>query len=125
MKKVSTVGAQASRKAAQKLTVGLDLGDRSSWYCVLDEAGTVLREQKLSTTAKALAGSVRGHAAQPHRVGNRDPLALDQPGAGRVGARSDRGQCPQAAVDWGKVARRTIGWMRRHWHGWPASIPRC
>jgi transposase len=30
------------------------LGDRSSWYCVLDEAGTVLLEQKLSPTAKAL-----------------------------------------------------------------------
>jgi transposase len=55
MKKVSTVAAQASRKiSAQRLTVGLDLGDRSSWYCVLDEAGTVLREQKLSTTAKAV-----------------------------------------------------------------------
>jgi transposase len=55
MKKVSTAAGQASRKiAAQKLTIGLDLGDRSSWYCVLDEAGTVLREQKLSTTAKAL-----------------------------------------------------------------------
>ena len=39
MKKVSTVAAQASRKiSAQKLTVGLDLGDRASWYCVLDEA---------------------------------------------------------------------------------------
>ena len=32
----------------------MDLGDRSSWYCVLDEVGTVLLEQKLSTTAKAL-----------------------------------------------------------------------
>ncbi len=29
-------------------------GDRSSWYCVLDESGTVLYEQKLSTTAKAM-----------------------------------------------------------------------
>jgi transposase len=37
-----------------KLTIGLDLGDRSSWYCVLDEAGEVLLEQRLSTTPKAL-----------------------------------------------------------------------
>jgi transposase len=36
------------------LTIGLDLGDRSSWYCVLDEAGEVVLEQKLSTTAKAM-----------------------------------------------------------------------
>jgi transposase len=55
MKKVSSVAGQASRKiSAQKLTVGLDLGDRCSWYCVLDEAGSVLLEQKLSTTARAL-----------------------------------------------------------------------
>jgi len=55
MKKVSTVAAKASRKfSQQKLTIGLDLGDRSSWYCVLDEAGSVLLEQRLSTTPKAL-----------------------------------------------------------------------
>jgi transposase len=38
----------------QKLTIGLDLGDRSSWYCVLDEAGSVLLEQRLSTSPKAM-----------------------------------------------------------------------
>ena len=38
----------------QKLTIGLDLGDRSSWYCVLDEAGEVISEQKLGTTPKAM-----------------------------------------------------------------------
>jgi Ethanolamine utilization protein EutJ (predicted chaperonin) len=39
MKKVSTVAAKQSRNFSQpKLTIGLDLGDRSSWYCVLDEA---------------------------------------------------------------------------------------
>ncbi|HZD07319.1 MAG TPA: IS110 family transposase [Candidatus Limnocylindrales bacterium] len=55
MKKISTVAAKASRKISeQKLTVGLDLGDRSSWYCVLDEGGSVLLEQRLSTTPKAL-----------------------------------------------------------------------
>ncbi len=55
MKKVSTVAAKQSRKISeQKLTVGLDLGDRSSWYCVLDEAGAIVREQKLGTTPKAM-----------------------------------------------------------------------
>jgi transposase len=34
--------------------VGLDLGDRSSWYCVLDEAGSALLEQRVSTTPKAV-----------------------------------------------------------------------
>jgi transposase len=55
MKKISTAAAKQSRKnSQQKLTVGLDLGDRSSWYCVLDEAGRVLLEQRVSTTPKAL-----------------------------------------------------------------------
>jgi transposase len=55
MKKVSTAVAKQSRNISQqKLTIGLDLGDRSSWYCVLDEAGNVLVEQRLSTTAQAM-----------------------------------------------------------------------
>ena len=55
MKKISTVATQQSRKISeQKLTVGLDLGDRSSWYCVLDEAGAIVLEQKLGTTPKAM-----------------------------------------------------------------------
>src|SRR5438105_1324283 len=55
MKKVSTTAAKQIRNfSEQKLTVGLDLGDRSSWYCVLDEAGNVLLEQRLSTTPKAM-----------------------------------------------------------------------
>jgi hypothetical protein len=36
MKKVSTTATMQSRKVSvqQKLTIGLDLGDRNSWYCV-------------------------------------------------------------------------------------------
>jgi len=55
MKKVSTAGVkQAKNFSEQKLTIGLDLGDRSSWYCVLNEAGEVVLEQRLSTTPKAM-----------------------------------------------------------------------
>jgi len=55
MKKVSTETAKQSKKISkQKLTVGVDLGDRSSWYCVLDEAGAIVLEQKLGTTPKAM-----------------------------------------------------------------------
>ena len=36
------------------LTVGLDLGDRSISYCVLDEVGAIVLEQKLGTTLKAM-----------------------------------------------------------------------
>ena len=40
MKKVSTVAAKQTMNFPQpKLTISLDLGDRSSWYCLLDEVG--------------------------------------------------------------------------------------
>jgi hypothetical protein len=43
MKKVSTTAAkQNSNISGQKQAIGLDLGDHSSWYCVLDEAGSML-----------------------------------------------------------------------------------
>ena len=55
MKKGSTLAGQQRRKfSQQKLTIGLDLGDRHSWYCVLDEAGQMQLEQRVGTTAKAL-----------------------------------------------------------------------
>src|SRR5690349_23391464 len=55
MKKVSTILAKQSRKSSQReLIVGLDLGDRNSWYCVLDEAGYIQLEQRVRTTAKGL-----------------------------------------------------------------------
>ena len=55
MKKISTATAKRTRNfQSQKLTIGLDLGDRFSWYCVLNGAGEVVLEQKLATTPKAL-----------------------------------------------------------------------
>jgi transposase len=36
--------------AKQRLTIGLDLGDRNSRYCILDEAGEVVSEGQLPTT---------------------------------------------------------------------------
>jgi transposase len=55
MKKVSTVAAKASRNFSQPtLTLGLDLGDRKSWYCVVDEAGQIQLEQRVRTTTNAL-----------------------------------------------------------------------
>ena len=55
MKKGSTTAVRQSRNLPQpKLTMWLDLGDRWSWYCVLDEAGNVVGEQRVSTSAKAM-----------------------------------------------------------------------
>jgi transposase len=55
MKKTSTVQANGNMIfKGHKLTIGVDLGDRWSCYCVLDEAGKILLEQKLATTAEAM-----------------------------------------------------------------------
>src|ERR1035438_7024008 len=40
--------------AKQRLTVGLDLGDKASRYCILDEAGEVVSEDQLPTTKTGL-----------------------------------------------------------------------
>src|SRR6266853_983545 len=55
MKKTSTVRVNGNMIfKGHKVTIGLDLGDRWSNYCVLDEAGEVLLEQKLATTPEAM-----------------------------------------------------------------------
>jgi hypothetical protein len=38
----------------QKLTIGVDLGDRCSQYCILNGAGEVILEGKLPTTPKGI-----------------------------------------------------------------------
>ena len=55
MKKISTVqvfGKEILKE--QKLTIGVDLGDRWSFYCVLEEAGKIILEQKVPTTPEAM-----------------------------------------------------------------------
>src|SRR6202007_2065488 len=55
MKKISTVqvfGNEIFKE--QQLTIGVDLGDHWSFYCVLDEAGKIILEQKVSTTPEAM-----------------------------------------------------------------------
>src|SRR6476646_1167092 len=55
MKKTSIAASEQSGNISQqKLTIGLDLGDRNSWYCVVDETGQIQLEQRVRTTAKAL-----------------------------------------------------------------------
>jgi transposase len=55
MKKISTVvieGMQIFKE--NQLTIGLDLGDRYSHYCILNEAGEVIWESQLPTTPRGM-----------------------------------------------------------------------
>ena len=46
------------------ITVGIDLGDRFSRYCVVNQAGEVMEEGKIATTAAALERHFAGEARQ-------------------------------------------------------------
>jgi hypothetical protein len=49
MKKTNTVRENGNMIfKGQKLTIGMDLGDHWSCYCVLDEAGKIILEQKVA-----------------------------------------------------------------------------
>ena len=55
MRKPSTAAfCQKGKLQSRQLTVGLDLGDRSSFYCVLNEAGEVVLEAKVATSPQAM-----------------------------------------------------------------------
>jgi transposase len=54
MRKISTMQRNGEKIFKGQLTVGLDLGDRSSAYCVLNEAGEIVLEHKLATTPEAM-----------------------------------------------------------------------
>ena len=125
MKKVSTAAVKRMRNFSQhKLTIGLDLGDRSSCYCALDEAGGIVMEQKLSTTVKALQ-SVFG--AMPH-----SRIALETGMHSPWVSRLLSGLGHEVIVAYarnvrliGRAAAKTTDWMRRLWRGWPGSIRSC
>jgi transposase len=52
MKKLTTAANRLQK--SQSVTIGLDLGDRSSHYCVLDESGQILTESKTATSRNAM-----------------------------------------------------------------------
>lgn len=55
MRKISTVAIDRIENfKSHKLTIGLDLGDRFSHYCILNESGDVIGEQNLPTTPKGI-----------------------------------------------------------------------
>ena len=55
MQKSSTTRRTANKIfKGRQLTMGVDLGDRWSFYCVLDESGKVILEEKLATAPEAM-----------------------------------------------------------------------
>ena len=68
MRKPSTTTLRRTQKLGDRqLTIGLDLGDRSSFYCVLNGAGEVILEAKVATTPEAMKETFAKIA--PSRIG--------------------------------------------------------
>jgi hypothetical protein len=66
MRKHNTVGKSSvtRKRANRKLTVGIDLGDRSSRYCLLDEQGSCGTGQVCEELAESLSAPLK-NALQP------------------------------------------------------------
>ena len=69
MKKISTVAIERIQIFKEhQLTIGLDLGDRTSHYCILNEAGEVILE---STSYRRHRKESRKFSAGFRAVGSR------------------------------------------------------
>jgi hypothetical protein len=80
MKKLTTTMMQRTlNKQDGHLTIGLDLGDRSSFYCVLDDTGDVLLERRVSTTPKAIQEIFQSDTSEPYRTGDRNAFTVGKP----------------------------------------------
>ena len=83
MKKNTTCRQSPGRRTVARqgsVTIGMDLGDKTSRYCVLEENGEVQAEGSVATTRKAMAqkfAGLRGRCRIDDRGG--DPFSLVEP----------------------------------------------
>jgi len=106
MRKISTV--QAIRNEIlkeQKLTIGVDLGDRWSFYCVLDEAGKIILEQKVAMTPEAMKQTF-GKIPRSLIAMETGTFTLDEPAAKRAGTPGAGGTRTKGAIDYQEQSKR-------------------
>ncbi len=125
MKKTSTVRVNGNMIfKGHKLTIGVDLGDRWSNYCVLDEAGEVLLEQKVATTPEGMKQTFERipRSLIALETGTHSPWVsrlLKELGHEVLVAHAQKVNLIT------KSTRKMIDTMRGHWHGWQESILSC
>ena len=49
--------AVKAKRAKQSVTIGMDLGDKTSRYCLLNDEGEILREGQVATTKAGMTGT--------------------------------------------------------------------
>ena len=106
MKKISTVQVFSNEiLREQKLTIGMDLGDRWSCYCVLEEAGKIIVEQKVPTTPEAMKQTFE-RIPRSRIAWRREPIPLGKPAVNGAGTRSDCGARTKGAIDHQEQSQR-------------------
>src|SRR5215467_10564029 len=110
MKKNITELENPRRRVARKnkqreLTIGVDLGDKASRYCVFDREGNVLFERSTATTKRGLAQAFANMGARSHRNGSGNTLALGEAAVRELESRSNRGQRAPGEADYGEHAQ--------------------
>jgi hypothetical protein len=58
--------AAKAKRAQQSVTIGMDLGDRNSRYCLLSNDGEILRQGQVATTKTGMIETF-GSSTQPAR----------------------------------------------------------
>jgi transposase len=51
---MKTLGNSEAKTIPSRTTVGLDVGDRNTQFCILDESGEIVAEGRVRTTAETL-----------------------------------------------------------------------
>ena len=105
MQKISTMRKSGENIFKGQLTIGLDLGDRFSSYCVLNEAGEIILEQKLPTTSEAIEQTL-GRMPRSRIAMETGTFSLGEPAVDDAGTRSDRGARTEGALDRQESAKR-------------------
>jgi hypothetical protein len=85
--------------ADQGITIGLDLGDKHTQCCSLDELGEVEETFRVRSTGPGLSKRFGGMAPVQDRPGGGHTLALGEPTSVEAGSRGDRGQSPTGSPD--------------------------
>ena len=64
-------------KEQPKTTAGLDLGDKYSYLCLIDQhSGEIMEEGRLATTPEAIRRRFASERPHAHRHRNGNPFAL-------------------------------------------------
>jgi hypothetical protein len=81
------------------ITIGIDLGDRTSQYCVVNAKGEVIERAAVTTTNKGMAQAIGSRRQSRVAIEVGDPFAVGQPAFEKLRPRGNRGQRAASAAD--------------------------